>query len=218
MDLTHPLAVVTPTLDGGVLGVLALADAEFTSGQVHRILAGPSPRGVMKVLERLTGQGIVLRHQAGRAYLYRLNREHLAAPHIIALANQRSTLLERLAQVTSAWFIKPVFGAVFGSATRADHTVESDIDLFLVHADDFDEQAWSNQTGLLAEQVFGWTGNDARVLNFAKSDVLSRAGREPVLDEIANEGLVFVGEPNWLRKVIRTTRKETPKAQKGRSR
>ena len=25
MDLTHPLAVVTPTLDGGVLGVLMLA-------------------------------------------------------------------------------------------------------------------------------------------------------------------------------------------------
>ena len=80
MELSRPLATVTPTLDGDVLRVLARADADFTGGDIHRLLDGPSIRGIAKTLNRLTEQGIVNRRLAGRAFLYRLNRDHLAAP------------------------------------------------------------------------------------------------------------------------------------------
>ncbi|MCX6431393.1 MAG: hypothetical protein NTX29_00930 [Actinobacteria bacterium] len=72
MELSRPLSVITPTLDGDVLRVLALADADFTSGDIHRVLDGPSIRGIHNTLGRLTEQGIVSRRPAGRANLYRL--------------------------------------------------------------------------------------------------------------------------------------------------
>lgn len=47
-------------------------------------------------MQRLGDQGILLRRRAGNAVLYRLNREHLAAWAIIALASQKAELIERL--------------------------------------------------------------------------------------------------------------------------
>ena len=39
MQLNHPLATITPTLDGDVLTLLAQHEAAFTTGQLHRVLA-----------------------------------------------------------------------------------------------------------------------------------------------------------------------------------
>jgi hypothetical protein len=43
VDLAHPLAVVTPTLDGDVLVALALADVSFTLGSFAGCSSG-TPR------------------------------------------------------------------------------------------------------------------------------------------------------------------------------
>ena len=61
MELSRPLATITPTLDGDVLAVLARHDVTFTTGQLHRVLNRHSEAGIRKVLVRLNGQGIVLR-------------------------------------------------------------------------------------------------------------------------------------------------------------
>ena len=209
MDLAHPLAVITPTVDGDVLRVLAGATAEFTPGQVHRLLSEHSASGIAKVLARLTDQGIVHRRRAGSAYLYQLNRDHLAAPHIIALAQQRHMLLTRLAETVTGWASPPVYGALFGSGARDDHSTTSDLDLFLVRPDDVDEDLWDEQTGALAQQATQWTGNDARILEFSESEVRVLANSEPVLTNIAEEGSTFAGETSWLRNILVGTR--TPK-------
>lgn len=94
MDLGRPPATVTPTLDGDVLAVLVQAEATFTTGQLHRVLGKYSEDGIRKVLMRLRGQGIVLAERVGNAYAYRLNRGHLAAGPVIALARSRALLLE----------------------------------------------------------------------------------------------------------------------------
>ncbi|MEX1163819.1 MAG: hypothetical protein WEB03_09580, partial [Nitriliruptor sp.] len=73
MELQRPLAVVTPTLDGDVLCVLAGADATFTGRQVARLLPSHSQKGINNVLRRLTEQGIVTMAVAGPAHLYSLN-------------------------------------------------------------------------------------------------------------------------------------------------
>src|ERR1700712_1208035 len=96
MELRRPLATVTPTLDGDVLGVLALHDITFTTGQLHRVLSRHSEEGIRKVLQRLVKQGVVESERVGHAYAYRLNREHLAAQHLIGLAQIPETLLNRL--------------------------------------------------------------------------------------------------------------------------
>ncbi|HEY8654658.1 MAG TPA: hypothetical protein VIL87_16440, partial [Dermatophilaceae bacterium] len=65
MDLAHPLAVVTPTLDGDILAVLALVDTAFTPRQLHGMLSQHSEDGIRRALRRLTSQGIVSDARAG---------------------------------------------------------------------------------------------------------------------------------------------------------
>lgn len=207
MQMQRPLAVITPTLDGDVLTVLAQADASFTPGQVARLLANASVEGIRRVLQRLARQGIVNVEQVGRAYTYRLNRDHLAAPAVLQLAAQRTTLLTRLEASLSGWAVRPVYGALFGSAARGQMRPDSDIDVFLVRTDDAPASVWDFQTGKLAADVTRWTGNDTRILDMAEIEVrTSAAAHDPVLVSIMEEGLTIAGPPAWLRTALRTAR------------
>lgn len=202
VELSRPFAVVTPTLDGDVLGVLAGADTEFTSGDVRRLLSGRSQRGVANVLERLTEQGIVHRRAAGRVWLYRLNRHHLAAPQVVALARLREELVERLASEVDAWEEPPVIGALFGSGTGPNHGIHSDVDLLLVRPQGCDDEVWAAQLDRLAGDVTDWTGNDARLLVMTVEHVCSAGAREPVLRDVARTGVFFCGRRAWLHEAL----------------
>src|ERR1700712_2938767 len=103
MELQHPFAVITPTLDGEVLNALAGADVWFTTGQLHRVIADRSVQGIRQTLARLVEQGTVDSDQVGQTRRYRLNREHLAAPAIAILANLRDGLLQRVNQQIEGW-------------------------------------------------------------------------------------------------------------------
>jgi hypothetical protein len=199
VDLRRPIATVTPTLDGDVLAVLARPETTFTTGQLHRVLGQYSEDGIRKVLLRLTGQGIVLANRVGNAYAYQLNREHLAAAPVIALARARTTLLERLKAQFADWQPAPVYAAVFGSAARGDMTADSDIDFLLIRPDDVDEDAWEERVTALAAQVTRWTGNDARPLQFTVSEV---GDHEPVLRDVLRDGLTIAGTRAWLVKAM----------------
>lgn len=205
MDLAHPLAVVTPTLDGDILAVLALVDVAFTPGQLHRMLAQYSEDGIRRALRRLAGQGIVSVDLAGSAYLYRLSLAHLAAEPIRALAQMRQTLLTRLEHRLGSWVPAPVYGAVFGSAARGTMRTESDIDLLLVRPDECDRDRWDDLVALLAADVTAWTGNDTRVLEFSESEVLSAAREQSVLSDVVDHGLTVYGTEAWLRRVLGPT-------------
>jgi hypothetical protein len=203
MDLARPLSVVTPTLDGDVLAVLALADTSFTPGQLHRILSRHSEDGVRRVLQRLTGQGVVSAERVGRAYTYRLNRGHLAAEPIAALARLRQTLLDRIEQSLARWDPKPVYGAIFGSAARGEMHPGSDIDLLLVRPDHCDRGQWDDLVNALTADISGWTGNDARVLEFSESEVRRAGTTEPVLADVRDHGLTTAGSAAWLARALR---------------
>jgi hypothetical protein len=201
VDLTRPLSVITPTVDGDVLAVLAGAEASFTGRRVHQIAGRHSERGVRNALHRLCDQGIVLRERVGSADQYRLNRAHLAAPHVEALAGLRAELLRRLAGELGRWVIPPVFAALFGSAVRKDMRPESDIDILVVRDDvvDADESEWRTQLDVLASDVTAWTGNDARILEFSVRE--TRAGLaagDGVLLAARDEGSVLYGPLTYL--------------------
>jgi DNA-binding transcriptional ArsR family regulator len=202
MELSRPFAVITPTLDGDVLRVLALANADFTSGDIHRLLDGPSIRGIHNTLGRLTEQGIVHRHLAGRTNIYRLNREHLAAPYVIGVARIRDELLDRLGIEVRGWSVQPLVGALFGSGARRDHTSASDIDILLVRPDVARDDVWDSQTDSLSALVTTWTGNDCRILTFTESQIMPRRAAEPVLEDIIREGVAFHGDIQWLASAV----------------
>lgn len=200
MQLNQPFATVTPTVDGDVLAVLARADAAFTTGQVHRLVPTASEDGVRRVLQRLATQGIVLSERVGNAYVYQLNRDHLAAGHVIGIAHLMSALLARLTAHLERWATPPVYAAVFGSAARATMTADSDIDLLLVRPGGTDDEPWDEQVHALAETVSRWTGNDVRPLVFDETEI---GPGEPVLKDVLAHGLTVAGTHDWLARRLR---------------
>ena len=204
MELSRPLLTVTPTLDGDVLAVLARHDAIFTTGQLHRVLVRHSEEGIRKVLRRLAKQGVVQADRVGNAFAYRLNRDHLAAEHIIGLARLREALLSRLEARLAIWDVPPAYAAIFGSAAQGSMTVDSDLDLLLVRPDGVDGDLWSRQVDDLVTDVTRWVGNDTRPLEFTVSEVATRGRDEPVLRDVLNEGLTVAGTRAWLAKQLRS--------------
>ena len=204
MDISRPLATVTPTVDGDVLAVLAQNEATFTPGQLRRRLGRYSEAGIRKVVMRLTEQGIVHADRVGNAVTYRLNRDHLAAGPIIELAHLQGTLLTRLEQHLTGWTVPPVYAAVFGSAARGEMTSSSDLDLLLVRPDDASQSIWDEQVAELSRAVSAWTGNDTRPLEYTRSELAGAAG-ERVLKDIAHEGLTVAGTRAWLTRQLRST-------------
>jgi predicted nucleotidyltransferase len=143
----------------------------------------------------------VSRERVGSADQYRLNRAHLAAPYVEALAGLRTELLHRLAGELEQWAIPPVFAALFGSAARGDMRADSDIDLLVVRDDavDVDDPGWRDQLDSLASDVTAWTGNETRILEFGVSE--ARAGLtagDGVLIAVRDEGSVLYGPLIYL--------------------
>lgn len=201
MDLGRPLAVISPTVDADVLTVLAGAEAEFTGRQVHQVAGRHSEKGVRNCLHRLVGQGIVNARHAGKADLYSLNRHHLAAPHIVALAEMRRELLGRIRAEIAAWEGAPVFAALFGSAATGGMRPDSDIDLLVVRPKHVgtEDPKWRHQLEGLSTEVTAWTGNDTRVLELGEDEVQDGLGRgERVLADIRDEGIVLHGQVSYL--------------------
>jgi predicted nucleotidyltransferase len=203
VELSRPFSTVTPTLDGDVLAVLARHEITFTTGQLHRILTQHSEEGIRKVLQRRTKQGSVRSGRVGNAFTYELNRDHLAAEHIIGLARLQETFLKRIEDRLGSWETPPVYAAVFGSAARGDMTVESDVDLLLIRPDGADDDMWETQVNDLVADVTQWVGNDTRPLEFTAAELTDRGRDEPVLRDVLNEGLTVAGTRAWLTKQLR---------------
>lgn len=211
MQLNRPFATVTPTLDGDVLAVLATSEMTFTITQIQRILTTASGEGIRKVLTRLTAQGVVLHDQVGRTNTYQLNTEHLAAEPIIALSRITATFLNRLENHLEGWGDALKYAAVFGSAATGRMTLDSDIDLLLVRASDPEDRnndaapdTWDQRVTELGRLVTAWTGNDGRVVEYTQDEIRAAAAAgEPLLNDVAREGLTVAGTRAWFIRQLR---------------
>lgn len=202
MQLHRPLRVITPTVDGDVLAALARADAAFTGRGLHRVIGRYSVDGVRKALDRLVEQGIVDVEHVGPAKSYSLNREHLAAHHIMDLARMFDTFLDQLRQRLDEWNPSAVYAALFGSAARQEMGPDSDIDLLIVRRDGVDEDdiRWSAQLRDAAADVAQWTGNDVRVLEISATEAKRGVRmRKPLFRDIQKEGIHVIGSAAYLR-------------------
>ena len=120
MDVAAPYKAVCAALDGEVL---------HPRRQEH----GPDrPSGcavdrqelaqwrVCSVLDRLTGRGSSTACELNRAYLYALNREHLAAPAVEILDGMREQLLSEIRAVLDTWQIAPLHIIALRLGARAE--------------------------------------------------------------------------------------------------
>lgn len=202
MQLDRPLQVITPTVDGDVLAALARADAAFTGRGLHRLIGRHSADGVRRALDRLVRQGIVSAVTVGPSNLYSLNRDHLAAPYVVALACLRDQVIDLLRQRLARWKKPAAYSALFGSAVTGEMRAESDIDLFVVRPDSIadDDSSWARQLQDLAHDGSRWTGNDLKIFEMSEAD--ARAGLvkdEPVVRDIREHGIRLAGPETYLR-------------------
>ena len=219
MQLNKPFATVTPTLDGDVLAVIAGADVPFTIPQIQRILTTASGEGIRKVLTRLTAQGVVLHDRVGRTNTYRLNTEHVAAEPIVALSRLNATFLNRLEEHLTNWGSELRYAAVFGSAATGRMTLGSDIDVFVVRGSDSrpdsrdnESDAWEERVAELARLVTAWTGNDGRIVEYTEDQLaVAAAAGEPLLRDVAEEGLTVAGKRAWLTRQLHTAGNAGPR-------
>jgi predicted nucleotidyltransferase len=205
MDFQRPLNVITPTLDGDVLAVLAGAEEEFTGRRIHRVLGRGSEPGVRKAADRLVDQGIVVRRQAGQAKLYSLNRDHVAAPHVEGLGSLKSQLVGRLQDAVGAWRLPPRSALLFGSVARGEAGPKSDIDLLVLRKEETDEDdpEWRDQLADLERDATAWTGNEARIVEYGVGDLKDAAVRS-LVKEALRDGIALQGSRRGLNLLLRT--------------
>jgi predicted nucleotidyltransferase len=202
VDFSRPLSAVTEALDGDVLMVLARAERAFSGRHIHQLVGNASEEGVRRVLKRLERQGVVTGESAGAARLFKLNRAHLAAPHIEALSSLRESLVERLRTALSAWAVPPAYAAMFGSFARGQGGTDSDLDLFVVRPGtiDMEDPRWRRQIDALTVDATAWTGNDARMLEYGEGELRIAMGRDDVLRDIRREAIELAGSATVLRR------------------
>ncbi len=201
MDLSSPISSVIPSSQGAVLAVLARAGQWLSGRKVADMTEGrvSQPR-VNKILQDLTVAGLVLREDHPPAKVYRLNRDHVAANAIVALAEQWTTLLQRIQDDLAEWNPEPVSACLFGSAARGEAGVSSDIDVLLIAPDDvlepktLGEMVWESQVDDLVDKIYRWSGNACEVLQLTTAEVQAAVDRDDRLvrdlqsDAIALQG------------------------------
>jgi DNA-binding transcriptional ArsR family regulator len=204
MDMARPYSAVVPTLDGDVLVALAGTTRPLSGRQVAKLVRRGSQKAVSVALERLVEQGIVIREEAGRAYLHVLNRDHLASPAVELLAAMRTELLLRLRQTLTQWSPAAYHASLFGSAARGDGDTDSDVDLLVVRPDDVGDEdgVWRAQLDGLSDAVRAWTGNYAGIVELSESEFRALpAQRAPILHGLRADGIDLAGVP--LRRALK---------------
>jgi predicted nucleotidyltransferase len=144
----------------------------------------------------LTEEGILRAQEAGNAYLYTFNREHLAAPALELLTDIRSEFEHRLRAEIADWEVAPAHASIFGSAARGDGDTRSDIDIFVVRPVRVSEgePRWRAQLDRLSDQVHAWTGNHAALSEVSAADVRRlRRERPPVVEELRRDAITLAG-------------------------
>ena len=162
---------------------------------------GFSQSRVNRVLGELARDGIADVDDRPPARYYRLNREHVAAPGILALATMWQTLIDRIQTSLTKWPEQPVATWLFGSAARAEADATSDVDILVVRQDHQSvDEAWQQQLDDLADQVRRWSGNACELLVLTESELQVAVHRgDRLIDELRRDAIHLAGaQPHAL--------------------
>jgi len=215
LDLDHPLALVTPTIDGDVLALLARTEEEFTPGEIQQQLGYASVQGIRNVLARLVTQGIVVQERVRGVLVFSICSEHLATPYLQALAHLADELADRVSDQMARWLPPPRFACLSQrrpvppdrpatrgrGAPRRSPTPEC-LQLLIVPPDDLAKSlrpAWTAGVKDLQRRVTEWTGTKLVVRQLDVAGLTrSFYDGEEFLDQSINEGRVLFGRREFL--------------------
>jgi predicted nucleotidyltransferase len=196
MNLSRPWALIRTPLDMEVIRVLRGTTRPLTGREVARVAREGSQPAINAALRRLAEEGIVRAEEAGNAYLYTLNRKHLAAPALEQLADIRAELERRLRAEIAEWEIAADHASVFGSAARGEGNTRSDIDVFVVRPARVpeDDTHWRAQLERLSADIYSWTGNHVGLSEVSSADIgRLRRERPSVVEELRRDAITLAG-------------------------
>ena len=196
MRLNHPMQSVIPSAHGAVLGVLARTSEPLTGRRIAALTRpGFSQSRVNRVLGELAEDGIADVDDRPPARYYRLNREHVAAPGILALATMWQTLLDRIQTAVATWPTQPPATWLFGSAARAEADAASDLDILVVRQDDqADDETWQQRLADLVDQVRRWSGNECELLVLTEGELQAAVHRgDRLIDDLRRDAIRLAG-------------------------
>lgn len=171
MNLSNPIRSVIPMSQGDVLAVLARTDRPLTGRGVAELTDGRlSQKGTNLALRALVRAGLVVVDAQPPANLYRLNRQHLAAPSIEALVALRDRLVAAMIEHIASWDVRTDGAWLFGSAARGDGDESSDIDVLVLRPEPVDDDIWDAQIEHFAAAVKAWTGNRCEVVEYTSAE------------------------------------------------
>lgn len=189
VDLSAPVLDVAPGVRGALLQTLARLERPVTRRQLAAT-ARVAPGHASGVIADLIRSGVVAETVAGRSSMVILNRSHLAAGPVEALAGLRGELVRRLRERLSTWV--DLRGAwLFGSVARGEADGDSDIDVLIVAAD-LDAATLHERLAQLHADVRSWTGNDLQIVEHTAASWrrLERA-RNPLVQQIRRDGIAL---------------------------
>lgn len=197
MDLRNPIRSVIPSAHGNVLTILARTDQPLSGRGVAALTDGQlSPKGVNLALRALVAAGVVLVDDHPPAKLYRLNRRHLAADAVIALAELRPRLIEAMRAALASWDRPPAGAWLFGSAARGEGDADSDLDVVIVRNNDVDAEdpQWTAQVDGFTDDVRAWSGNRCAVVEYSDHEFTElMASDERLARDLRTEGVALTG-------------------------
>jgi predicted nucleotidyltransferase len=191
VNLGQPLLDVVPGVRGSLLQVLVRLERPVTR-RALALEAGVSTSQAHAVLDELAEAGIVLEETIGRAILVALNRDSLAARHVIGLAGIPRELADLLRRRLGDWD-GLVAAYLFGSVARGDADRSSDVDVMIV-VEDLDAPALHDRLGQLHVDVRAWTGNQLQIVEYDEASWrrLVRS-QNPLVAELRRDGISLAG-------------------------
>lgn len=169
----------------------------MTIADICSLVPDRSYAGVRNSADRLVEQGVVDGHRTGRTKSFSLNREHLAADAITALADLRRALLERLRSGCRSILR---YAALFGSGARGEMRPDSDLDVCFIVEHGRRAEA-EDQIHALCRAAGRWAGNAVRPVLFDEDEI---DGTDPLLASVAGDGIPIAGDGRWLSRKLRT--------------
>lgn len=195
MDFVHPVESVIPGVQGRVLAALVETTAELNLRTLAR-LAGVSVAQASRVMSHLVELGVVERREVPPSSLFRLNRAHVAAQPIMALAGSRDDAIRRLGAAAARMEVQPESVIIFGSFARDEADAQSDIDAVVVRRDDVpeDDDDWTRAVQRWREEARAVTGNRTEVIELARAEVARKfAGDTSLWRDVTRHGVVVHG-------------------------
>jgi len=171
---------------GAVLSILLRTGTPLTGRQVHRMVTDDfSLWSVQEALKALTHLGLVQTQTIGPAHVHTINESHIALAPLRALNDPIAALVTVVGESLDPQVHTVI---LFGSIARGEASLDSDIDLAVIAAPQWDGRAE------LEETVATRLGNNCDILVFTPSqfDTLAAQG-EPVVNDILDEGVAVFG-------------------------